>query len=267
MTAIESLINKNRPIVIHDLQQELHHRSISEAQMNDSLSVNTDGQTHLTKNQSSAMKENDLINLSGNKIEDIISLRSQYNNNDNENDTEIIVRLERHNNQLKQVIEGLQKDLEDVSDKYKELLTKTLEQKETFNSKLMTVFNEFSDERDSMLYKLKIAEEKADATKYELRLESKESKIKQLTEKIVEMRQEYDNEVARYKAQVKLLKSQQTDVIKRTEHQQDEIDKLSGVLLEKQMQLDILSESLQTVQGSSSSQILVKYLSQNAELC
>ena len=81
------------------------------------------------------------------------------------------------------------------------------------------------------------------------------------------MRQEYDNEVARYKAQVKLLKSQQTDVLKRTENQQDKIDKLSGVLLEKQMQLDILSESLQTVQGSSNSQILVKYLSQNAELC
>ena len=87
----------------------------------------------------------------------MISLRSQYNNNDNENNTEIIVRLERHNNKLKQVIESIKNGLEDVSDKYKELFKKTLEQKETFNSKLMTVFNEFSDERDNILYKLKIA--------------------------------------------------------------------------------------------------------------
>ena len=43
VTPIESPINKNRPIVIHDLQQEIDHRNISEVQMNDNLSVSTDG--------------------------------------------------------------------------------------------------------------------------------------------------------------------------------------------------------------------------------
>ena len=262
---IESLLNKNRPIVIHDLQQELHHRSISEAQVNDTLSMNTESQIQNTKNQSSAMKENDLVNFSANKNEDIImSLKSHY---EDDNDTEVIVKLERHNNQLKQVIESLQKELEDLSDKYKELLTRSLEQKETYNSKLMSIFNEFSDERGTLIHKLKIAEEKSESTKYELKLESKDSKIKQLTQKLSEIRQEHDSEVTSSNSTIKSLKSELSSTSKQIDNQQDELDKLNGILLEKQTQLDILSETLQSVQNGSNSSIMVKYLSQNAELC
>ena len=262
---IESLLNRNRPIVIHDLQQELHHRSISEAQVNDTLSMNTESQAQNTKNQSSAMKENDLVNFSANKNEDIImSLKSHY---EDDNDTEVIVKLERHNNQLKQVIESLQKELEDLSDKYKELLTRSLEQKETYNSKLMSIFNEFSDERGTLVHKLKIAEEKLESTKYELKSESKDSKIKQLTQKLSEIRQEHDSEVASSNSTIKSLKSELSNTSKQIDNQQDELDKLNGILLEKQTQLDILSETLQSVQSGSNSSIMVRYLSQNAELC
>ena len=95
----------------------------------------------------------------------------------------------------------------------------------------------------------------------------KDQKIKQLTIKISNLREEFDLELSRLQSQLKTSKVSLKTQTSKFSAQQEEIDKITGLLIEKQSQLDSLSETLQAIKHSNISEITKKYLLQNADLC
>jgi hypothetical protein len=169
--------------------------------------------------------------------------------------------------QQEMVIEHLNSELNALAVQNKELNWSFVEVKQDYASKLDSIYAKFAEEREQLVRAKKEWESKYNTAKLDIKLGYKEDKINELQKRIIEIRDEWDSEISKYKSNIKELKGQVKDYYRKFELQQSELDQWNGVIIEKQTQIDILGETIETLQSQDSEEITSKFLEKNAENC
>ena len=165
------------------------------------------------------------------------------------------------------LVSHLASEIESLINQNNDMNREVIEMRQDYVEKLNTLHNQFSEEKEALIQEKREYESKFNIAKLDIKLGYKEEKIKQLQKRLSELREEFDSESSNFKSQLKQYKSEISDCNKRFETQQDELDKCNGSLLEKQSQIEILTETIQTLQQQDYDSMSAKFLDQNAELC
>ena len=169
----------------------------------------------------------------------------------------------RHQEKL---IQHLALEIKNQLNQNSEMNSQLLEVKEDYASKVNSLNSQFSDEKEKLIQEKKEYETKYNIAKLDLKLQFKEEKIKQLQQRINDIRYEWDLEISKHKTQLKELKCQLSEFKHKFELQQDELDRNNSIILEKQTQIEVLTEAIQMIQNQSSDDLTAKFLEQNSEL-
>ena len=141
-----------------------------------------------------------------------------------------------------------------------------VEDKEEYVNKINAMHSEFSDEKERLQQEKREWEKKFATEKLDVKLKFKEEKLKQIENRMSEIRAEWDSEISRYKGQIKELNRRVVEFKEKFENQQVELDKNNSVILEKQSQIDVISEAIKIIQNQNDEEIIERFLQQNSEL-
>ena len=260
ITPIESLVNQSNPIKVYNevaLSNSLLH----------SLHNSTDKLKNKNKGEKKGLNTSDLeaSHLSKRVCKDdndlLLSNTSKIANES------LVEWLRVQKEQQEKLANHLASECQHLISLNNELNTLIVDIKQEHIDKINEIYSKFDEEKQLLIQEKKEIQSKFSTAKLDVKLQYKEDKIKQLEQRISGIRDEYDSQLSKYKTEVKQLKYENKEYGNRFMLQQDELDQLSASVIDKQTQIDILTDTIQTVQSQNEEELLSKFLDQNASLC
>jgi chromosome segregation ATPase len=149
-----------------------------------------------------------------------------------------------------------------------ELSTQILENKE-LNKRLVDLREEFAHRLQAISEEIELSNNNNSMhseSRLIEKLEQKNEQVTSLQQRISEIRTETESEISKYKTLLKSLRKQIEEYNQKFDVQQEELDSVSIKIIQKDNQVEMLTETIGTIQNDQNNELVNKYLDQNAEL-